>query len=417
MRAEIISIGDELLIGQTINTNASWMGKELSQLGISIRICTTISDDKSEILSAIEVALNRSDLVFITGGLGPTKDDITKHTLCAYFETELVINQVVLDRVTKYFTDRGREMLEVNIQQAALPKNCIVLDNFEGTASGMWFEKNGSILVSLPGVPFEMKSIMVNEVFPKLKEKFNVSSIFHRTILLQGIGESFLAEKIKDWEDRIHLDGFGLAYLPSIGSVKLRITSPNGIADLPKIESYFKEVEERLPINIYGREEDTLSRVVGKLLKVKNCTVGTVESCTGGAIASAFVSEPGSSDYFQGSLLTYSNKLKNKLANVDENVLIDFGAVSEEVVIQMAKNGREKLGVDYCISTSGIAGPDGGSDEKPVGTVWIGISSRKESFAVKYQFGNNRERNIQMTVLSALNLLRCAILEIKLKIK
>ena len=191
MRAEIISIGDELLIGQTINTNASWMGKELSQLGISIRICTTISDDKSEILSAIEVALNRSDLVFITGGLGPTKDDITKHTLCAYFETELVINQVVLDRVTKYFTDRGREMLEVNIQQAALPKNCIVLDNFEGTASGMWFEKNGSILVSLPGVPFEMKSIMVNEVFPKLKEKFNVSSIFHRTILLQGIGESF----------------------------------------------------------------------------------------------------------------------------------------------------------------------------------------------------------------------------------
>lgn len=281
----------------------------------------------------------------------------------------------------------------------------------------MWFEKDDSILVSLPGVPFEMKSIMENEVFPRLKERFKVSSIFHRTILLQGIGESFLAEKMKDWEDRIHSDGFGLAYLPSIGSLKLRITSPRGEQDLPKIEAYFKEIEERLPVNVYGRGELTLPEVIGQLLKDKNATVGTVESCTGGSLASSFVSIPGSSDYFQGSFLTYSNTLKNKLVDVDEVALLKYGAVSEEVVRQMAINGRLKLGVDYCISTSGIAGPDGGTDEKPVGTVWIGIASKDSVFAIKYLFGNNRERNIQMTVLSALNLLRCAILEIKLKIK
>ena len=417
MKAEIISIGDELLIGQTVNTNASWIGKELSILGIPVKRCITISDDENEILIAIDNALKSSDLVIVTGGLGPTKDDITKHTLCKYFGTHLEINQSVLDRVTKYFTDRGREMLDVNIQQAALPFGCKVLDNFQGTASGMWFEKDGSILISLPGVPFEMKSIMETIVFPKLKDLFNVSAIFHRTILLQGIGESYLAEKMKDWEDRIHNDGFGLAYLPSVGSVKLRITSPNGEDDLIKIEKYFDELTTELPINVYGRGEESLNEVVGKLLIEKKLTLGTVESCTGGALAASIVSISGSSNYFQGSFLTYSNELKNKIVGVNKSDLLNFGAVSEAVVLQMAENGRQKLGVDFCISTSGIAGPDGGTEAIPVGTIWIGIASKEGSFAMKYNFGNSRERNVQMTVLSALNLLRCTILGIKFKIK
>jgi len=415
MQAEIISIGDELLIGQTVNTNASWMGKEFSSLGISVARCTTISDNSSEILEAIDQALNRSKLVLMTGGLGPTKDDITKHTLCTYFNTYLEINEKVLERVTKYFTDRGRGMLEVNIQQAALPFGCTVLDNLQGTASGMWFEKNGSILVSLPGVPFEMKSIMENEVFPKLKEYFNVSSIFHRTILLQGIGESFLADKMEDWENRIRFDGFGLAYLPSVGAVKLRITSPNGEVDLPKIERYFTEITEALPVNVYGRGEETLSEVVGKLLLDRGLTIGTVESCTAGAVATAIVSTAGATTYFKGSFLTYSNELKNKIVDVNQADLDQFGAVSETVVRQMAENGRNKLGVDYCISTSGIAGPDGGSEEKPVGTIYIGIATKEGSFSVKYLFGNHRDRNVQMAVLSALNLLRCSVLGIILK--
>ncbi len=412
MKAEIISIGDELLIGQTINTNASWLGQELSLIGIPVKRCVTISDDETSILNAIEAGFNSSDLIIITGGLGPTKDDITKHTLCKFFNTTLEINTEVLKRVEYFFSSRGREMLDVNIQQAALPKNCQVLDNIQGTASGMWFEHNGSILISLPGVPYEMKGIMSSEVFPRLRELFKVDSIFHKTILLQGIGESYLADQMKDWERRIHDQGLGLAYLPSVGMLKLRITSPNGESDNDLIEGYFSELIKVLPKHIYGRNEDVLSEVVGKILIAKNKTIGTVESCTGGGVAKSLVSISGSSNYFQGSLLTYSNKLKHKLANVNEDDLLKFGAVSEEIVCQMAKNGREILDVDICVSTSGIAGPDGGSLEKPVGTVWVGVATSERVFAVKFQFGDNRERNILMTILSSLNLVRCTLLNI-----
>ncbi len=412
MKAEIISIGDELLIGQTINTNASWLGQELSLIGIPVKRCVTISDDETSILNAIEAGFNSSDLIIITGGLGPTKDDITKHTLCKFFNTTLEINTEVLKRVEYFFSSRGREMLDVNIQQAALPKNCQVLDNIQGTASGMWFEHNGSILISLPGVPYEMKGIMSSEVFPRLRELFKVDSIFHKTILLQGIGESYLADQMKDWERRIHDQGLGLAYLPSVGMLKLRITSPNGESDNDLIEGYFSELIKVLPKHIYGRNEDVLSEVVGKILIAKNKTIGTVESCTGGGVAKSLVSISGSSNYFQGSLLTYSNKLKHKLANVNEDDLLKFGAVSEEIVCQMAKNGREILDVDICVSTSGIVGPDGGSLEKPVGTVWVGVATSERVFAVKFQFGDNRERNILMTILSSLNLVRCTLLNI-----
>lgn len=415
MKAEIISIGDELLIGQTINTNASWLGKELSLVGIPVKRCLTISDDENAILTAIDNGLKDSDLVIVTGGLGPTKDDITKHTLCKFFNTSLEINDRVLKNVQNFFIAKGKKMLDVNVLQAALPINCTILDNTRGTASGMWFEHNGSVLISLPGVPYEMKGIMKDEVFPRLKSIYKVEAIYHKTILLQGIGESYVAEKMKEWEQSIHDEGFGLAYLPSVGSLKLRITSPNGEKDSDKIENYFRQLTENLPQHVFGRGEETLSGVVGKLLLSQNKTIGTVESCTGGAIAKALISVPGSSGYYQGSLLTYSNDLKQKIADVRMDDIVNFGAVSEEVVVQMAENGRKKLGVDICISTSGIAGPDGGTIDKPVGTVWVGVSIENQTFGVKFVFGDNRERNILMTVLSSLNLLRCNLLGISNK--
>jgi len=412
MQAEIISIGDELLIGQTINTNASWLGAELALRGVSVKWGVTIADEKQAILQAFDTALKRSDLVIVTGGLGPTKDDITKHTLCEYFDTTLEINPEVLARIEKIFQHRGKPMLELNIQQAALPKSCEVLHNHHGTASGMWFEKNGSVLVSLPGVPYEMKGIMNDEVFHRLQERYQVSSIYHQTILTTGIGESLLAEKMEDWENRIRAAGLGLAYLPSPGMVKLRVSSPRGAADAALIESYLEEITLKLPYHVYGREQDQLSSVVGAILREKGLTVGTVESCTGGGLAEAFVEIPGASDYFTGSFVTYSNALKQKLSGVHAETLEAHGAVSEETVKEMSTGGLAQLGVDYCISTSGIAGPDGGTAEKPVGMVWISVASKEKVVAKQFNFGNNRERNIQMTIFAALNLLRSVLLNI-----
>ena len=417
MKAELISIGDELLIGQTINTNVAWLGMELSLLGISVVRAVTIMDNESAIKKAIDGALSNNDIVIVTGGLGPTKDDITKHVLCDYFNTELEINPTVLARVEKFFTDRGRIMLEVNTQQAALPKACKVLENFQGTASGMWFEKNNSVLISLPGVPYEMKGIMSQFGFDALKKHFNVNSIYHETILLQGIGESFLAERMKDWENAIRNEGLGLAYLPSIGLLKLRITSKNGEKDRERISHYFNLLRNELPQYVFGKEKETLSFVLGEILKRKQFSIGTVESCTAGSLAHEIVLTPGSSEYFKGSILSYSNELKEKIVGVTNDSLNEFGAVSKEVVEQMALNGSKILGVDVCLSTSGIAGPDGGSLDKPVGLIWIGIAIKGKVFSYRFQFGDNRERNMQMTVFSALNLLRCKLLEISIEKK
>ena len=412
MRADILSIGDELLIGQTINTNASWLGKELSSRGIRIMQTTAIPDDKDLIKKAIDEALTRSELVVITGGLGPTKDDITKYTLCEYFDTELEIHLPTLVKIENYFSQRNRPMLEVNIKQAELPKSCEILNNDYGTAAGMWFEKNGKIVISLPGVPYEMKGIMMEEAIPRLKERFEMKSLYHVTMMTQGIGESFLAEYIKDWEDKVRSSGLGLAYLPSPGMVKLRLTSYEGEERQAEIDQLFKEVENLLPQHVYSYGDVSLTKVLGDILRQKGMTIGTAESCTGGALAAELVSIPGSSDYFSGGILTYSNKLKQDLAEVKEADLIQFGAVSREVVEQMALNGLKKLGVDVCISTSGVAGPTGGSDEKPVGTVWIAIALKNRVVSRIFRFGDNRERNIQMTVLSALNFARCEILDI-----
>lgn len=410
MVAELISIGDELLIGQTINTNASWLGSELALQGIQVKWGTTISDDKADILSTVDQALKRSQLVIITGGLGPTKDDITKHTLVEYFDTELVIDPTVLGKIQEYFRLRGREMLEVNTLQAALPKSCTIIPNNHGTASGMWFEKNGSILISLPGVPYEMKGLMKDFLLEKIQNHFQTKALYHKTILTTGIGESFLAETMAEWESRIRDLGLGLAYLPSPGLVKLRISSYRGKIDAPVIQGFFKEIEEKLPQHVFGYENDTLPEVIGKLLMQAGKNLGTVESCTGGGVANSIVSIPGSSAYFQGNLTTYSYELKTKLAGVKVETLAKFGAVSGETVAEMAIGGREKLGVDYCISISGVAGPDGGTPDKPVGTVWMAVALEGDCITKKINLGDNRERNIQMTIFASLNMLRNVLL-------
>jgi len=413
MNAEIISIGDELLIGQTINTNASWIGMECSLRGIRTNFVTTISDHAQIIRDTVDQAIKRSQIVFITGGLGPTKDDITKYTLAEYFQTELKCHEPTLRRIEEFFSSRNRPMLDVNVRQADLPVDAIILENVNGTAAGMWFEKNGCIVISMPGVPYEMKGIMIEQVFPRLQERGGLPSLFHYTLMTQGIGESFLADQISDWEERVEKAGFGLAYLPSPGMVKLRLTSYEGEKRKQEIETFFEELKVRFPRFVYGTQDRTLSEVVGKLLRESGKTVGTVESCTGGALAHSFVSIAGSSDYFQGSLVTYSNELKMTLADVSANELGSVGAVSAEVVAQMAVNGRLKLGTTYCLATSGIAGPDGGTAEKPVGTVWIAVADERGVVSHCLRFGDNRERNIQMSVLAALNMLRCRILGIE----
>jgi nicotinamide-nucleotide amidase len=406
MNIEILAIGDELLIGQTINTNASWLGQELSKIGARVTRSLVIADDKNRILQALDQCYPETTCVIITGGLGPTKDDITKHTLCEYFDTKLEIHQPTLAKIEAYFASRNRPMLESNIQQAALPVDAEILSNNYGTAAGMMFEKNGRYCVSLPGVPYEMKGIVLEELIPRLMQRFQLKAMYHYTALTQGIGESFLAEQISDWEDRIRERGFGLAYLPSPGLVKLRITSFEGKQDQAEILGFFQELATRLPEAVFGYENDSLPEVIGKLLKNERKTIGTVESCTSGLLAQQITSVSGASDYFMGSLLTYSNDLKHRLCGVTVDSLLSEGAVSEKVALEMAENGAKKLGVDVCISTTGIAGPQGGTVDKPVGLVWVGLCISGKTIARKFQFGDNRERNIQMTVLSALNWLR-----------
>ncbi len=413
MKVEIISIGDELLIGQTVNTNATWLGTEFSLRGGSVNHTTVIRDVKEDILEAVDQAFSRVDVIVMTGGLGPTKDDITKHTLCEYFDTELVLNEDILARVRGFFEARGREMLDVNVKQAEMPKLAKVLRNDMGTASGMWFESNDKVLISLPGVPYEMKHLMTERAFPMLEEQFEMEAMYHQTIQTQGIGESYLAERIEDIETDVRNNGFGLAYLPSASQVRLRISSERSKLNEEKIESYLSQIEKRLPQYVYGREHDRLSAIIGNWLIKNKKTIGTVESCTGGAIASEIVSVSGSSEYFMGSMVTYSYGLKSKLVGVNMTDIEEQGAVSETVVLQMAEGGRSALDVDYCIAASGIAGPNGGTEDKPVGTVWIGIAGPNGAFAKKFLFGDQRDRNIERTVLTALNLLRCEVLKIK----
>lgn len=411
MEAEIITIGDELLIGQVIDTNSAWLAQQLNLIGISVFQITSISDERQHILKTLSEAESRVDLIFITGGLGPTNDDITKKTLCEYFNTSLVFNEPTYLDIQLFFNSLNLKVTDLNKKQAEIPANCEPIKNSCGTAPGMWFEKAGKIYISMPGVPFEMKHMMENIIIPRLKKKFSLDKVSHKTILTQGMGESFLAEKISSWEKSLPAY-MKLAYLPSPGIVRLRLTAKGTNEEVIKneIEKQVMLLQQIIPDLIYGYDNDKLEIIIGNLLKNKNKTIATAESCTGGYIAHLITSIPGSSIYYKGSVVCYANEIKSKLLGVKEEVILKSGAVSEEVVSQMAVGVRNLLNADYSIATSGIAGPDGGTDSKPVGTTWIAIASKTGVIAKKFSFGENRERNIQRTAIMALNLLRKYIL-------
>ena len=412
MNVEIISIGDELLIGQVVNTNSSWMAEELNKNGFAVKRVYAISDQGDEIISAVSQALERAEIVLLTGGLGPTKDDITKKVLMDYFDSKPIFNEEVYEHIKKMFSSRNYPLSEVNRQQAFLPDNCKILPNVVGTAAGMWFEKNGRVVVSMPGVPFEMKRLMSEQVIPRLKKKFNPGIILHKTIMTTGMGESMLAEKIEDWENSLP-ENIKLAYLPQPGIVRLRLSASgeNESEIRETLDNLSKQLHNIIPKLIYGYDELSLEEAVGNELRKRNLKLATAESCTGGYIAHLITSIAGSSDYFEGSVVSYSNQIKETILGVKPDVLEKYGAVSQQVVEQMAMGVKEKFKTNYAVSTSGIAGPGGGTDEKPVGTVWIGVAGPGFVKSKRFQFGDHRGRNIRRSALMALNMLRLAIIE------
>jgi len=411
MKAEIISIGDELLIGQVVNTNASWMASELNKSGIRVVHIATISDQEKAIRKALDDALERADIVLITGGLGPTKDDITKLTLARYFGTGMVFHKPTYEKVKGFFDSMNISMTDLNRKQAEIPENCIPLENNNGTAPGMWFEKNEKIIVSMPGVPFEMKPIMTDRVIPKLREKFKLGSIIHKTIMTTGMGESFMSEIIKEWENSLP-EYIKLAYLPQPGIVRLRLTALGKDKTMlqQEVEKYCRELNKYIPDLIYGYDEAMPEEVVGKLLVERKQTVSTAESCTGGYLAHLITSVPGSSAYYTGSVVSYANEVKKIELGVNSRDLLKHGAVSQTVVEQMALGIKKKLKTDYALAVSGIAGPDGGTKEKPVGTVWIAVATPKNVHSKLFHFGEHRGRNIRRSALAALNMLRLELL-------
>ena len=406
MKVEIITIGDELLIGQVVDTNSAWMAEQIILLGINVHQITSISDNREHILSTLREASLRADVLLITGGLGPTNDDITKDVLSEYFDSPLVFNADAYNQIEQLFALRGFPVTKLNHMQAMLPECCIPLQNSGGTAPGMWFEKDKIIYVSMPGVPFEMKAIMTQEVLPRLASLSPVT-ILHKTILTQGVGESFLAARIADWEGKLPKQ-IKLAYLPQPGLVRLRLTASG--SDSEKLNKEMSQVTSELvdliPEYIFGFDNDSLEDVIGKQLRSLKLTLSTAESCTGGYIAHLITGISGSSDYFKGSIVAYSNEIKENLLGVKHETLLKNGAVSEATVKEMAEGARKKLGSDCSIAISGIAGPLGGTDEKPVGTTWIAVSSPAGLVAEKFLLGEHRGRNIRKAGITALNMLR-----------
>jgi len=408
INAEIITIGDEILIGQVIDTNSAWIAQQLNSIGINVFQITSVSDNNHHIVNALDLSTSRADLIIITGGLGPTKDDITKQTIAGYFNTKLVRDQDVLDHIIQLLEPRGVKINDLNIQQSDIPENCNLLHNACGTAPGMWLEKENKIFVFMPGVPFEMKYIVSEQLIPRLKNQFITPAIVHKTLMLQGIAESMLAQHIEEWEYQLP-ETIKLAYLPSPGLIRLRLTAKGDSEEILK-NSISEQVEKLKPYIkpwYFADDDETIEVTVGKLLKNNNKTLSIAESCTGGKIAHMITSIPGCSDYFKGGIIAYSNEIKKNILSIDPKLIVNFGAVSKEVVEAMAINIRNKFKTDYSISTSGIAGPNGGTLEKPLGTIWIAVASQNKVFSKKYSFGDsNRERNIQRATLSVLSELR-----------
>lgn len=407
MNSALITIGDEILIGQVTDTNSVWISKQLNKIGVRVGEMITVSDNAGQITAALDRMMGQYDLLIMTGGLGPTSDDITKQTLADYFDSRMVPHPEILKKITAYFEARGRTMLESNLRQADVPDACTVLLNNHGTAAGMWFEKEGSILISLPGVPYEMKGLMEDHVIPAIRSRVKVPGVVHRTIMTQGVPESYLAAMLRDWESNLP-SCIKLAYLPRPGIVRLRLSV---------IDKCAQDAEQILKVNIdkllviigehvFGYDDIKLEEALGKMLLDQKLTVATAESCTGGNIARLITSVPGSSAYFNGSIVAYNNRIKSEVLGVKADTIERHGAVSREVVEQMAEGVCRLLGTHTAMATSGIAGPDGGTEEKPVGTTWICVRHGDKSYARKYLFWGTRKRVIEQAGYTAMQLLR-----------
>ncbi|MBL6448180.1 competence/damage-inducible protein A [Fulvivirga sp. 29W222] len=409
-KAEILTIGDEILYGQLLDTNSQWMSAELDKVGIKTIRKTTVSDSREDILTALKEAEARADIVLITGGLGPTNDDLTKPCLAEHFSCEIAMNEAALQEVSSLFKSKGLELTEVNKMQAALPVCCDMISNKLGSAPGMWFERNGKVFVSMPGVPHEMKKMMVDTVIPQLQQIFQTDIIFHKIVKTIGIGESWLAEMIRDWENSLpsHIK---LAYLPSMGQVKLRLTAIGDNIDelITEVDELIESLRTYVGKYIYGYDNDQIEEVVGKMLFDQSKTIALAESCTGGYVSHKITRVAGSSEYYQGSVVPYHNSLKINILGVSEQTLLDHGAVSEQTVYEMANLVRKKFNADIGVATSGIAGPGGGSPDKPVGTVWIAYADGEQTITRKLQLWKDREINIQATAVALLNLIRISL--------
>ena len=411
MKVQIITVGDEILIGQTVDTNSAWMGRELNLIGASITRIYSIHDDHGDIITTLTEALKDADVVLMTGGLGPTKDDITKKAIADFLGVDLVFHEPTYQRILKLFERWGRPSTPAHREQCFMPENAVLLYNKMGTAPGMWFDVDGKIIVSMPGVPYEMEYLMQNEILPKLKETFPGQPIAHRTLLTVGEGESRIARRIEHFEENLP-EELKLAYLPNLGQVKLRLTgrSDDPIALHALLDEKATELESIIPELVYGRNTEMLEAYIGKLLLKNQLMLGVAESCTGGYLGHMITSIPGSSAYFKGGVLAYSNEIKMSLLQVKPETLKNHGAVSEATVREMVTGAINALKVDIAVGITGIAGPGGGTLEKPVGTVWIGVGNNQKVTTKKFQIGKNRVKNIQYTGVMALNMIRQFIL-------
>lgn len=405
--AELLTIGDEILYGQIIDTNSQWLASTCTEYGIRVIHRTSVGDNEQDIIKAFDAAHRRANIIFVTGGLGPTRDDLTKPCLARYFGCGMTMNQEALSEVTEFFRSRGRELTDLNRLQAELPDACEKITNRSGTAPGMWFDRDGVVLVSMPGVPHEMKTMMTEQVIPRLKKRFELPVILHRMIRTAGIGESFLAEKIEGWESALPAH-IRLAYLPSLGMVRLRLTA-QGMDPAALQLDLEEQVQRVLPIIkpfVYSLRDETLEVAVGEMLKERKLTLSVAESCTGGYVSHLITSVAGSSEYFLGSMIPYAYEIKMRQLGVRPETLEKFGAVSEETICEMAAMVRSRFSTDIGVATSGIAGPGGATPEKPVGTVWIAYSDKHQTVARKLQLTKDRLLNIQLASVAVLNLIR-----------
>ena len=406
VNVSIITIGDELLIGQVVDTNSAWIAQQLNKAGIRVKRRVAVGDVKDEIWKALDEETAQADVILLTGGLGPTADDITKPLLCEYFGGKLIQDAAALANVRYLFeVVFKRPLTERNIKQAEVPDVCTVIQNKRGTAPGMLFRKNGKIFVSMPGVPYEMQGMIMDDVIPLMQKEFNPGKISHRTLLTFGIGESMLADLIREFEENLP-PNIKLAYLPNYGMVRLRLTASGSDETEKLIDETFSRLQLLVKDFLVTSVDEPMEAVLGKLLMAKGKTVSTAESCTGGLIAHLITSMPGSSSFYSGSVVSYSNAVKMSVLNVPENLLKEHGAVSEAVVVQMVKGVLETLDTDYALAVSGIMGPAGGSDMKPVGTVWIAVGNRDKQQTRQFHFRFDRQRNTQLTAVNALNMMR-----------